>query len=57
MARVVECPCGITLSGSDDDELFSQGRQHADSHHPDDGISDDFIRSHIAQNASDAAVA
>ncbi|MGH9205821.1 MAG: hypothetical protein ACRD1G_04580 [Acidimicrobiales bacterium] len=55
MVRAVECPCGITLSGADDDELFRLGREHADAHHPDDGISDDFIRGHISQNARDSA--
>lgn len=55
MSRVVDCPCGISLSGSDDADLFRRGREHADAHHPNDGIGDDFIRGHIAQNARDAA--
>ncbi len=37
------CPRGLTLTGSDDDDLFRKGRAHADEH-PHDGITDDFIR-------------
>jgi predicted small metal-binding protein len=43
------------LTGVDDQELFQRGREHADVHHADDQIPDDFIRDHIAANASDAA--
>ena len=50
----LQCPCGITLTGADDEELFRLGREHADSHHPADAISDDFIRNHIASQAVDA---
>jgi hypothetical protein len=52
--RALPCPCGITLTGADDEELFRLGRQHADEHHAADGITDDFIRQHIANNARDA---
>jgi hypothetical protein len=55
--RSVQCPCGITLTGSDDEELFRLGRQHADEHHPDDNITDEFIREHVQKNARDAQVA
>jgi len=55
VARAVHCPCGISLAGSDDEDLFRLGRQHADSHHANDGITDEFIRGHIAQNARDSA--
>ena len=55
--RTLECPCGITLTGADDEDLFRLGRQHADEHHPDDGITDDFIREHVRANARDAEVA
>jgi hypothetical protein len=53
--RMLDCPCGITLTGADDEELFRLGREHADSHHPDDGITDDFIREHLAANGRDAS--
>ena len=56
-ARSLPCPCGVTLTGSDDEELFRLGRQHADEHHPDDNITDDFIRDHVQKNARDAQVA
>lgn len=55
MARDLDCPCGITLSGPDDNDLFASGRQHADTHHRDDGMTDDFIRAHVARNARDGA--
>jgi predicted small metal-binding protein len=52
--REVACPCGLTLTGADDEELFSRGRAHADEHHTDESLSDDFIRDHIRANAHDA---
>jgi hypothetical protein len=55
--KMLDCPCGITLTGADDEELFRLGREHADTHHPDDGITDEFIRGHIAANGRDAASA
>ena len=57
MARAMDCPCGITLTGADDEELFRLGREHADAHHPDDGITDEFIRANVTQFARDSAVA
>ena len=53
--RTLPCPCGLELTGADDEELFRSGREHADSQHPNDNISDDFIRQHVATNARDAA--
>jgi len=55
--RTLECPCGITLSGIDDDELFRLGRHHADEHHADENIPDDFIRDHVRASARDAGAA
>lgn len=52
--RTMACPCGLELTGTDDEELFRLGREHADSHHADDGIPDEFIRQQIAENARDA---
>ena len=52
--RTLACPCGITLTGTDDQDLFRLGREHADNHHADDKIPDDFIRQHVAENARDA---
>jgi hypothetical protein len=53
--RALECPCGLTLTGTDDHERFSLGRRHADEHHADQNIPDDFIRDRIRQNARDVA--
>jgi len=57
MARSLLCPCGIVLTGADDEELFRLGRRHADEHHADDKISDEFIREHVRANGRDAEVA
>jgi hypothetical protein len=52
-ARMLECPCGVVLTGADDDELFRLGRGHADDHHRDENIPDDFIREHVRTGARD----
>jgi hypothetical protein len=53
--RSVDCPCGLVLTAEDDDALYVAGRRHADDHHADQNISDDFIRAHIRDHARDAA--
>ena len=53
--REVLCPCGITLTGADDAELFRAGRQHANEHHASENITDEFIKEHIRDDAHDAA--
>ena len=55
--RALDCPCGLTLTGVDADDLFRKGRAHADEHHPNDGITDAFIRDHVRTNARDADAA
>jgi predicted small metal-binding protein len=52
--RQVDCPCGRTLTGADDAELNRIAHEHAAQDHPDEGISDEFLANHIAQNARDA---
>jgi predicted small metal-binding protein len=52
--RAVDCPCGLTLTGTDDEELFALARAHADDHHADQDITDEFIGDHIRDNARDA---
>jgi predicted small metal-binding protein len=52
--RQVDCPCGRTLTGTDDTELDRLAHEHVAEHHPNDGISDEFIANHIAQNAKDS---
>ena len=53
--RTVECPCGVVLEGDDDEDLIRKGRVHADEHHANENISDDFIREHVQTNARDGA--
>jgi predicted small metal-binding protein len=55
--RALDCPCGLTLTAEDDDALFVAGRVHADEHHADQNISDDFIRGHVRDNARDVDAA
>jgi hypothetical protein len=55
--REMDCPCGLTLTGTDDDDLFRLGRAHADEHHASDSIPDDFIRQQVAANAREASSA
>ena len=53
--RQVDCPCGTTLTGTDDRDLDRIAHEHVSQHHPNDEISDEFIANHIAQNARDSA--
>ena len=55
--RSLQCPCGIVLTGADNEDLFRLGRQHADEHHPDDHFTDEYIRDYVTTNARDADVA
>jgi hypothetical protein len=45
------------LTAEDDEALYTLGRRHADENHADQGISADFIRCHIRDNARDAGAA
>src|SRR5215471_6797296 len=53
--RELVFPCGATLFGVDDEELFRLGRRHADEHHADEHIPDESIQDQVAQHARDAA--
>jgi hypothetical protein len=55
--KALHCPCGLALSAEDDDARFVAGRRHADQHHADQNITDDFIRGHVHDNARDIDVA
>ena len=35
MAQQVDCPCGETVRGEDDDELVANAEQHIQQVHPD----------------------
>jgi hypothetical protein len=54
--RTLDCPCGLTLTAEDDDALYVAGRRHADVHHADQNIPDDFVRVQVRENARDAEV-
>jgi hypothetical protein len=51
MAGIVNCPCGHTLTGKDDDELFVLARQHVREH---SSRSEEEIRQLVTQMAQDA---
>jgi len=53
MSRLIECPCGHQLRGSDDQMLFRLARQHVTEHHPDMRRSDDELRQLIHERARD----
>jgi len=54
MARVVNCPCGRTWTGKNDDELFVLAKQHVKEHHPDSTRGEGEIRQLVTQMAKDA---
>lgn len=35
MARVINCECGYTVRGENDDELWAKAQDHIQSAHPD----------------------
>ena len=35
MARIINCECGYTVRGRDDDELVANAEQHVAATHPD----------------------
>jgi predicted small metal-binding protein len=49
--RAIDCPCGHTLEGSDDDELFCLAREHVDKEHPEMERTDDQLRERITNDA------
>ncbi len=52
--RVLDCDCGHTLQAANDDELVGEARQHVDDAHPDMDLSDDQLKSLVADKAYDA---
>jgi predicted small metal-binding protein len=52
--RAIECPCGHTLTGADDAELFRLAREHVDQEHPELQRSDEQLRDRVAADAYDA---
>ena len=54
MARVIDCPCGHTLTGEDDNELFRLAREHVDRDHADMKRSDEELWERVRADARDA---
>jgi hypothetical protein len=52
--RLIDCPCGHTLRGANDDELFRLAREHVDRDHPELQRTDADLRQRIAADAYDA---
>jgi predicted small metal-binding protein len=52
--RAIDCPCGHHLEGADDDELFTEAREHVDRDHPEMQRSDEDIRARVTADAYDA---
>lgn len=52
--RAIDCPCGHTLTGADDDELFRLARDHVEQHHPEMQRDDEQIRQRVAADAYDS---
>ena len=55
--RALDRPCVLTLTAEDDEALYVARRRHADEHHADQNIPDDFIQGHVRDNARDVDVA
>lgn len=53
MGRIIDCPCGHTLRGENDEELVALARQHLESPHPDMERSDEQLRARVAADARD----
>ncbi len=53
MARMIDCPCGHTLVGENDEELFRLAREHVDRDHPEMTRTDGELRSRVAADARD----
>jgi predicted small metal-binding protein len=52
--RKLDCQCGQTIEGKDDEELFQRGKQHVTEVHPGENIGDDQLRQLISTQAYDA---
>ena len=53
MAKQVDCPCGETVRGEDDDELVANVEAHIQDKHPD--MVGTMSREQILEMAQDAA--
>ena len=55
--RALDCRCGLTPTAEDDEALYVAGGRHADEHHAEQNIPDDFICGHVRDNARDVDAA
>lgn len=53
MARIIDCPCGHSLVGQNDEELFRLAREHVDRDHPEMARTDEELRARVAADARD----
>jgi predicted small metal-binding protein len=51
--RKLDCQCGQTVEGENDEELFQAGKRHITEVHPNENITDDQLRQLIATQAYD----
>lgn len=49
MGKMVNCHCGDTLRGKDEEELMANCMQHAKEKHPDEEMTDEKIAEMKAQ--------
>jgi predicted small metal-binding protein len=49
--RVIDCDCGHTLQAANDDDLARIAREHVDQDHADMQMSDDQLKSLVADKA------
>ena len=54
MSRIVQCPCGDTLTGKGDEELFVLAKRHVKEHHADSTRSEEEIPQLVISMATDA---
>ena len=52
MSKKVDCPCGVTMRGEDDDELVTNVEAHVREKHPE--MSDSMTREKILAMASES---
>lgn len=53
MSKKVDCPCGATMQGEDDDELVTNVEAHVRDAHPE--MTDSMTREKILSMASEAS--
>lgn len=50
-AKVINCPCGYTVQGKDDDELVANAQEHVRTKHPEMTVTrDQFLAMAVPQS-------